>query len=488
MSVVTATGAAGVHVAQPRLRGFLSQPDEVDDAPVRVEGTLPRWLAGDYLLNGPAIFDFGHGQFGHWFDGLAKLHRLHIDAAGVRYRSRLLQTEALRASRAADRPSLGGFDTPDDVGLFGRLAALRNPRRTDNAAVVMSRCGRQWLALTETDRVARFDPATLATQGELVWADGPKLPVQAAHPCIDGRGRWWNVGVEFGRICHYVLYSSGGDGRREIRARIPVARPGYLHAFAVTARRAVIWECAWRAHPLRFLFSGESYAKHFDWLPEGGSRLHAVDLADGSVRSWAAPALMVFHAAQAFDRGDDVVLDLCVSDITIVDDLSLAARREGRPMRAPQAAHRRFVLSAGRGDALDQPLPGRFDLAMADPTVAGAREATVVWGAGARDDTPDAFFNRTVRVDLATGEVTGRARDDAVMLEPLFVARPGGAENEGVLLVPTLADGDAGTVIEVLDAGTLDPRAALHLPTIVPFGFHAAFEPADPTHRALPVN
>ena len=40
--------------------------------------------------------------------------------------------------------------------------------------------------------------------------------------------------------------------------------------FALTASRAVIRECAWRAHPPRFLLSGESYSKHFDWLPQGG--------------------------------------------------------------------------------------------------------------------------------------------------------------------------------------------------------------------------
>ena len=60
--------------------------------------------------------------------------------------------------------------------------------------------------------------------------------------------------------------------------------------------------------------------------------------------------------------------------------------------------------------------------------------------------------------------------------EPLFVPRPGAsAEDDGVLLVPTLADGDAGSVVVVLDAASLQCRASLTAPQVIPFGFHAAF-------------
>jgi carotenoid cleavage dioxygenase-like enzyme len=44
-----------------------------------------------------------------------------------------------------------------------------------------------------------------------------------------------------------------------------------------------------------------------------------------------------------------------------------------------------------------------------------------------------------------------------------------------VLLVNTLSDGDAGSVIRVLDAATLDEHAAIELPAVVPFGFHGAW-------------
>jgi carotenoid cleavage dioxygenase-like enzyme len=59
------------------------------------------------------------------------------------------------------------------------------------------------------------------------------------------------------------------------------------------------------------------------------------------------------------------------------------------------------------------------------------------------------------------------------------VARPGATgEDEGVLLVPTLADADSGTVVCVVDPARMECLAELKLPQVVPFGFHAAWHSA----------
>ncbi len=47
-----------------------------------------------------------------------------------------------------------------------------------------------------------------------------------------------------------------------------------------------------------------------------------------------------------------------------------------------------------------------------------------------------------------------------------------------MLLVHALADGDPGSRIRVLDAATLDERAAIRLPHVLPFGFHGAWQAA----------
>ena len=87
-----------------------------------------------------------------------------------------------------------------------------------------------------------------------------------------------------------------------------------------------------------------------------------------------------------------------------------------------------------------------------------------------------AFFDRTMRLGLADGQPRVWQRQSAIQLEPLFVARPGASEeDDGVLLVPTLADDDAASMVCVIDARTMECVATLQAPQVVPFGFHAAW-------------
>jgi carotenoid cleavage dioxygenase-like enzyme len=185
--------------------------------------------------------------------------------------------------------------------------------------------------------------------------------------------------------------------------------------------------------------------------------------------------MMAFHATQAWADGGDLVLEIATYDDGVVfDDLRLERRRAGLPMRSSMR-HVRYRLRDGRRDAEPEPIAGAaIELQQVHPERIGRGRARVCWGAGNGDRGE--LFDCTHRVDLDSGEVTTWRRPGATHLEPLFVPRPGGAaDDDGVLLVPTLADGDETTVVGVLDARTMNCVAELRAPQIVPFGFHAAF-------------
>jgi len=465
--------------AHGRLRGFDSCRRTFDEAPVEVRGSLPGWLRGSLLLNGPALWELERGRYAHWFDGLAMLHRLRIADGRAVYRNRFLESEDYRRSTAARRPAFGGFDTPDPTPILQRLRHLGAPPMTDNGAVVMSRIGERWIAQTETPVVTEFEPDTLATRGRFAFDDDLAIQLMSAHGMTDAQGTYWNVGVELGPKCRYTVFRvRPGSARREPIGTFTVPKSGYLHAFAMSERHAIVWEPALRAQPLGFLLTRRAYIRNFRWEPASGSRLHAVDLASGAVRSWTIPPIMCFHAIQAYEVGNDIVLELCAfDDAQVMEDLALSRLRRGAPVALAEA--RRYVMKPGRDAADVEPLGVRIELPQVDPGRIGAGRAGVAWGAGVRKDTPGAFFNRTVRFDLATGVEKEWAREAAIHLEPLYVPRPGAArDDDGALLVPTLADDDPGTVVGVLDAQTMQCVATLHVPQIVPFGFHAAFAPA----------
>lgn len=473
------TDPATANGALSRLRGFYTGAREIEDTACAVHGRLPAWLDGQLLLNGPALWELPEGRYAHWFDGLAMLHRLRIASGQVLYRSRFADSQSYRLAQGARKPVVGEFATRDTESWRTRVTHFFHPRSTDNPAVVMSRIGDRWIACTESPHLIAFDPDTLASLGELKHEDDLDLALMAAHGMTDSRGDYWNVGVEFGPRCLYRLFRiRAGSTRREVVATIPVKKSGYLHAFARSRGHILLWETALRAQPLGFLFTHRSYADNFRWDAAGGSAIHAISLADGSVRRWDIPPMMCFHAVQAYEDGQDLVLELCdYADATIFEDLGLERLRSGTRQRSV-ARITRYRLRPGQADAQMERLGSGFELPQIHPAMPEQGAARWAWGSGYDPDDRSRFLDRTVRIDMGNGERREWQRPDAVQLEPLFVPRPGSSEeDDGLLLVPTLADGDASTMIAAIDPRRMECLAMIQAPQVVPFGFHAAFDP-----------
>ena len=108
--------------------GFRSLPTEYHDYHPTVEGSIPDWLSGTLIRNGPALFEAGDRRVNHWFDGLAMLRRYAFDDGDLSYSNRFLRTEAYadaqagrltgqfgtdtRGWRRSARRSRGGWDSP----------------------------------------------------------------------------------------------------------------------------------------------------------------------------------------------------------------------------------------------------------------------------------------------------------------------------------------------------------------------------------------
>jgi beta,beta-carotene 9',10'-dioxygenase len=228
------------------------------------------------------------------------------------------------------------------------------------------------------------------------------------------------------------------------------------------------------AWPLAFRFGAKAYKDNFRWDPGSGSALHALPLDGGAVRSWTIPALMCFHATQAWAEGDDLLVELATyADASVFDDLLLERRRADAPL-AQAPCLQRYRLRSGRSDAEVQDLGVSMELQQVRPDTIGQRRARVCWGMAASDQ--GRFLDHVLRLDLDSGAASTWQRPQACHLEPLFVARPGGsADDAGVLLVPTLSEGDAASVLAIDDAATMSCLAEVDAPQVIPFGFHAAF-------------
>ena len=55
----------------------------------QVRGSIPQWITGEFLQNGPGKFYFGEDVFKHLFDGSALLQKYSIEKGKVYYQCRL---------------------------------------------------------------------------------------------------------------------------------------------------------------------------------------------------------------------------------------------------------------------------------------------------------------------------------------------------------------------------------------------------------------
>lgn len=468
--------------------GFESLEVEHADAhELAVEGTVPAGLHGTLYRIGPARHDVYGERYRHWFDGDGMVHALTLGPDGARYRNRFVATEKKRREDVAGRRLFGGFGTAPAGGPVARLRQVR-PMSAANTNVVFH--GGRLLALWEAGRPWRLDPHTLETLGEDDMG-GALAPGRAlsAHPKLDpATGELWNFGADYGPRPAVHLYRTDASGVTACVARVPMPVPAMVHDFALTARAAVLVfaPLALDRIPLGLVAGARSFGDSLRFRPARGTAIAVVDRESGEVGWHHTDPFVFFHTANAWDEGDDVVLDLCTypddavmrlfTEVMVGRSLPVDGRLE-RLQAGPRGVTRRPVLHGGSsaedGAGLEFPR-------VSDAVATAAHRH--VFGVTRRADAD--FLGTPVVVDTGrrratlgptaahhfAGELVPVAKRDA-----LERAGGMGAQDDAVWLLTLVLDAAARrSELWVLDGEELDapPVARVLLPNVVPFGFH----------------
>lgn len=458
---------------------------ELTEHHLRVQGTIPDWLDGRYVRNGPnPIADVSPDDY-NWFTGDGMVHGVRLcDGNALWYRNRWVDSEA--TARLLGRPS------PSEA----RRSPLHGPSANTN---VIGFAGRT-LALVEGGIACAELSEELETI-DICDFNGTVRGGYTGHPILDPRtGELHAVSYHFGRGNTVQYTVVGADGSLRFKRAVTVGGSPMMHAFSLTRDYVVIYDLPVTfdareaaemsvGRPLRPLVelalgtvagrvrlppkvmsrmppfrAGQfPYRWNAEYRPRVGLLPRGAEFQEPVWIDLPEPCY-VFHPLNAWNNGEQVVAEVVVHER--VFDADAKGPSEGRPRLE------RWCLDAGKTTvSREQLVEHHVEFPRIDERFTTASHS-MGWAISGTDDF--AGEHRVVRITVGTGDVLTRDFGTrSTVSEFVFVPRSdGAAEGDGVLMgfVTNLADNTSD--LRILDATTLADIAAVSIPQRVPAGFH----------------
>ena len=458
---------------------------EADIFDLEIHGELPRELNGAWYrmtpdpqfppLLGDDVYISG--------DGMISMFRFedgHVD-----YKSRYVRTERFLAERKARRALFGAYRN-----RFTDEASVQGLDRTVANTSPVWHAGRLF-AIKEDGLPYEIDPETLDTLGRFDWNGLLKTRTVSAHPKLDPRT---------GELLLYG-YESSGDGSVDMSFAVADADgalvseewfqapyPGMVHDFAITEDYVIFPIFPTIVDVDRMKAGGPHWMSDVAqdaWIGvvprKGGVR---------GLRWFRRPGGQFFHVINAWNTGEQITLDLCVSQMNsfpFIPDVSGAPYDPQKASTLPS----RWTLDLTRNDdRIDErtisQTPGdvpRIDdrrigqpyrqawMGMVDPSRAMRSSGPV--GAG---------FNMVGRLDMETAQTDAwYGSDDDTFQEPQF-APTGAGELDGYILSVIEKHAENRSDVGVFKAGAMaeGPVAVINLPLRLRGAVHGCWTPGKP--------
>ncbi|WP_287459002.1 carotenoid oxygenase family protein [Sphingomonas sp.] len=277
---------------------------------LEVIGTIPPEISGAFFR---AVPDPAHPPMfadDIVLSGDGMISRFLIADGYVDYDIRYVRTERYMLEREARRALFGRYRNPftDDPAVAGRDRTVANTTPVWHA-------GR--LFMTKEDGLAyEIDPVSLETIGRWDYYGALRSETFTAHPRVDpATGEMFFFGYEAGGLCSRdIAYCiADRDGKLVSEQWFEAPYCASVHDFAITETRAVFPIFPTTADLDRLKAGGPHWA-HQQELESWIGIMPRYGKTD-EMRWFRGPkGVSAFHLVNAFDEGDLVHLDLCLTD------------------------------------------------------------------------------------------------------------------------------------------------------------------------------
>ncbi len=420
---------------------------------LRVTGTIPAELDGRYVRNGANPLS---GYSAHPFFGDGMLHGVRLrDGKAQWYRSRYVRTPFI------ENPDV---DILDPSVMMDMKASKANTHVIGHAGKI--------LALEEGHFPYVVD-GDLATIGATDFG-GVLKGSFTAHPKICPQtGELLAFG--YSAMPPYLRYLRvSADGELVQTENITVGGPTMMHDFNVTRNHIVFMDLP-AVFNMELAMSGEmpirwddNYPARLGVMPRNGS--------DADVRWFEINPCYVFHPMNAYEDGDNIVLD--------VARFSHIWRDSAMDFPTPELW--RWTIDTAAGTVREEQVDDRgAEFPRVADHVVGLKHRYGYMMAMSGDGNPDDPMSASgaiLKYDRDTGTRSdlelGRGRTSG---EPVFVAAANArAEDDGYLMTYVYDGATDSSEFVIMDAASMDatPIATISLPRI-PNGFHGSWIPAS---------
>ncbi|XP_032359644.1 beta,beta-carotene 15,15'-dioxygenase [Etheostoma spectabile] len=497
-----------------------------------VKGSIPSWLQGTLLRNGPGIFSVGDTSYNHWFDGMAIMNSFALKDGEVTHRSRHLRSDTYNSNMAANRivvSEMGTMAYPDPSKnfIFKVINFLNHtvPDFTDNGASNFMKYGEDYYATSETNYIRKIDPVTLETQDKVDYLKYLPVNLATSHPHYDKEGNAYNFGTsiaEKGKT-KYLLFKVPADPKKDKGKNVPALKnakvictvpchsmltPSYYHSFGMTDNYFIFLEQPLKLDILKMATAymrGTNWASCMKFCPGENTLIHLIDRKTGKEveTKYYTGAMVVYHHVNAFEDEGHVIFDvIAYSDNSLYDVFYLSKLKEINNDPYSKPNYKRFVLpiQSDKGVAVGEDLvklkyttasavkekEGKL-MCQAEVLCQGLELPRINYDFNGRRHRfvysnsveESALTKEIAKFDTETKERVCWSEDNCTPSEPVFVPRPNGeSEDDGVVLA-TVINSNPGQscFLLILDGRTLKELARAYVKVALHKDMHGFFIP-----------
>lgn len=192
------------------------------------------------------------------------------------------------------------------------------------------------------------------------------------------------------------------------------------------------------------------------------------------VKQLECNAFFIFHTINAYEHGNEIILDACVyEDPSAIDALYL--KNIQKKLKLPNIPTYRFQLPLQKGEVNATLINNQhWEFPRINYGKHNGRKYQYFYGVNFLNgiDMPTVIFKH----DLNGSNTLTWQENGIYVGEPLFVAKPDGkSEDEGVVMSMIIDTNSDTSGLLILDGITFTEVARLEVPHIIPFGLHGNF-------------